>query len=154
MHSVFTRPDANIRGATQVRAVTSLLITAQNMPSPGNHQPPPWCPGWLPSAISSLTTYLRLALLNSIPHMSIPCPTHTFFPLSPSQIGKTASFLGHPKLLSLSSIGSLGGRVRARRTNGSWGPLFHFFSASYIIRNLRPASYIGRQSECKTSVFE
>jgi hypothetical protein len=101
------------------------------------------------SAPSSPTAWLRLSHFTSVPHTSIPCPTHPYtFTPSLYKTSKTAPPPGHHKLLSLSPIGSLGRRVRAqrfhsvpRRANGNWGSLFQFPPASYIIWNFQTADY-------------
>jgi hypothetical protein len=139
---------ANIRGATQVRALTSLH---PDVPASFRYLCP-LIPHGMPATHSLDLCPLYVGFLPNTPLR--------FFP-SPSQTNKTATFLGHPELLFLSPIGSFGGRVRARRfhsiprrANGNWGPLFHFPYASYTIQNLWPAGYIGRWSECKTSILE
>jgi hypothetical protein len=105
--------------------------------APSGHSPASTLMSRLPSATSapsSLTAFLAQHTLTIFPYL-FPRPAKT-------------PFSGPHKLLFLSPIGSLGGRVTAqqfhsvpRRANGNWDPLFHFPPASYTIRNFRPVDY-------------
>jgi hypothetical protein len=131
------------------RFVYTALIKAQNIPSPSNHEPPSWCPGFLP--------------LPLLPHPPLHACNSLTWPLSPirrfpAQHTLTIfvffldqqnwPFSGPHKLLFLSPIGSLSGHVRAQwfhsvplQANGNWGQLFHHPPASYITWNFWPANY-------------
>jgi hypothetical protein len=62
------------------KSVHTALIRAQAMPSPGNHQPPPWCSGFS-RHLCSLIPHRTPA--TQLPDTSVPCPTHpyTFSPV-------------------------------------------------------------------------
>jgi hypothetical protein len=122
------------------------------MPSLGTHQPPPWCPGFLPLPLlpHPPTSCLWLTHLTSLPYTSVPFPTLPYtFSLPSSQTSKTVPFQGHPKLLFLSPAGSRSSRVKAQQFHSvpQWAdenkvPLFCSPSfPSYIIWNFRPADY-------------
>jgi hypothetical protein len=110
------------------------------LPSPGTHQPPPWCP-CLPSSplppqppphsCDSLTWRLSLTRRFHAQHTLTLFPRPTNPPVFSVFLNSCSCLLFVRSVVVWEPSGFI---LPHGRANGNWGQLFHFPHASYIIR--------------------